>query len=125
LGSTVAEVIENITSNHELLKVAVEQKRLDDYFTQIIEHKQILIKIDTEGNELAVLRGATTILQEIKPIIIFECNNSSRRIKLFNFFETQNYKIYNIPWNPIRKSQPLGYNQFIDSSSTNFIAIAI
>lgn len=124
MGSTDAEVTKKLASTRKLVTEKVEQKMLDDYFPQI-EHNRTLIKIDTEGTELSVLRGAIKILQEIKPIIIFECWGDSERTELFNFICSQNYKIYHLPWKPMDKTQPLKPNQFIDSSSTNFVALAI
>jgi FkbM family methyltransferase len=123
LGSTDAEVIKEFASTYELLSEKVEQKTLDDYIPQI-EHKRTLIKIDTEGKELAVLRGAIRTLQEVKPLIIFE-SNCRERSELFNFFEVQRYEIYRLPWRPMRKSESLKADQFIASSSTNFIAVPI
>ncbi len=45
---------------------------LDDYATREGIDKIDLIKIDTDGHELGVLRGATQILEKFKPKIIFE-----------------------------------------------------
>jgi FkbM family methyltransferase len=124
LGSTNAEVTKKLASTQSLITKKVEQKVIDDYYTQI-EHNRTLIKIDTEGNELSVLRGGIKILQEIKPIIIFECWGDSERTELFNFFCSQNYKIHHLPWKPMDKTEPLKSNQFIASSSTNFVALPI
>jgi FkbM family methyltransferase len=122
LGSIDAEVIKSLASTQELVKKKVGMKKLDDYLPQI-ENKQTLIKIDTEGNELAVLRGAVNTLQNILPKIIFECWGDDNRFGLFDFFAQHKYKIFNVPWDPVNKSQPLDFDQFIASSSTNFIAM--
>ena len=52
-------------------EISVEVKTLDSIIPKdiIIE----LIKIDVEGGELGVLKGAKNILEKDKPIIIFEC----------------------------------------------------
>lgn len=122
LGSTNPEIIKDLASTQKLVKEKVEQKMLDDYFDQI-ENRKSLIKIDTEGNELAVLRGAVKTIQTSKPNIIFESEDSHDRLQLFNFFAVHNYKIYHLPWKPTEAIQPLASHQFIASLSTNFLAI--
>jgi len=46
---------------------------LDDYFTTT--ERVALLKIDVEGAELAVLRGAERILRNDGPLLVFECEN--------------------------------------------------
>jgi FkbM family methyltransferase len=41
----------------------------------------VLIKIDTEGHELEVLKGAKMTIKKFKPLIIFETNNKSYYFK--------------------------------------------
>lgn len=122
LGSTDAEVIKKLRLSHELITEKVEQKTLDNYFSKI-GHKRTLVKIDTEGNELSVLQGAVKVLQECKPMVIFECWENSQRTKLFHFFKSKNYSIYHLPWNPTYRVEPLTSDQFMGDSSTNFIAV--
>ncbi len=124
LGSTNSEIVDKLSQPSELKTEKVEQKMLDDYFPQI-EHNRPLIKIDTEGNELAVLEGATKTLQDVQPMIIFECWSSIERTKIFNFLEPRNYSIYHLPWSPRSKAESLTSDQFLASSSTNFIALPI
>jgi FkbM family methyltransferase len=124
LGSTDTEVVSKLGLSQELVTEKVEQKMLDDYLPTIGQNQNIVIKIDTEGNELSVLRGAVKTLQECKPIIIFECWGSTERTKIFDFFGPQNYSIHHLPWNPTNKSEPLTSSQFMASSSTNFIAMS-
>lgn len=121
-GSTDTEVTEELSPDHDLVTETVEQKTLDKYLPQI-GHKKTVIKIDTEGNELAVLRGAVRTLHEIKPKVIFESWDDSERTELFKFFETQKYEIYETPWKPADESQPLKSDEFIASTSSNFIAV--
>ena len=51
-----------------------------------------LIKIDTEGHELEVLKGSTNLINNHRPFIIFESFND----KIFNFFIRNKYNILNI-----------------------------
>jgi len=46
---------------------------LDDYFGE--NDKVALLKIDVEGAELGVLRGAERILRQHGPLLVFECEN--------------------------------------------------
>jgi FkbM family methyltransferase len=124
LGSTNAEVINNLSLSHELVTKKVKQKMIDNYFSKV-SNNRTLIKIDTEGNELSVLRGAIITLQENKPMIIFECFGDSGRAGIFDYFNSQNYSIYYLPWSPTYKADSLTFDQFIVSSSTNFIAVPI
>jgi len=56
--------------NEEIKQITVLTKRLDD----IIQHSISIsfIKIDCEGAELQVLRGAAETLKRCKPVIVFE-----------------------------------------------------
>jgi len=53
--------------------ISVSMVRLDDYFdgSQIIA----FMKVDVEGAELEVFKGAERILREQSPLLIFECEN--------------------------------------------------
>lgn len=51
-----------------------------------------LIKIDTEGHELDVLKGSINLINNHRPFIIFESFND----EIFNFFNRVNYYILNI-----------------------------
>jgi hypothetical protein len=54
-------------------KTEVPTVALDDYFR---EHDRIaFLKIDVEGAELDVLKGAERILRQWGPLILFECEN--------------------------------------------------
>jgi hypothetical protein len=121
-GSVDPKVIKKLALSQDVITEFVEQKTIDDYFSQIGQ-KRTLIKIDTEGNELAVLRGANRTLQENKPKIIFESWNDTRRIEIFDFLHSKKYILFHLPWNPADNAQPLSYQQFVKSSSINFMAI--
>jgi FkbM family methyltransferase len=53
--------------------ISVPTVRLDDYFAQ---HERVtFMKVDVEGAELDVFKGAERILREQAPLLIFECEN--------------------------------------------------
>jgi FkbM family methyltransferase len=53
--------------------VSIPVVTLDDYFPE--SEKVSLLKIDVEGAELDVLRGAERILKTSAPLLVFECEN--------------------------------------------------
>ena len=52
-------------------KVDVPVVSLDDYFAA--GERPAMLKIDVEGHELGVFRGADRILHEDRPVLLFEC----------------------------------------------------
>jgi FkbM family methyltransferase len=88
---------------------SVDAKRID---TLVEEHESPdLVKIDVEGGELAVLKGATDTLKRIKPQFIIEVHSSrtgdrSDRIsqhggspeELYSFLNDYNYNIFGIDY---------------------------
>ena len=73
----------------------VQQKRLDDYTLNDVDY----IKIDVEGHELKVLKGAIATIERCNPIIVIEENGSqelyNKGIKddALNFLLSINYKV--------------------------------
>jgi hypothetical protein len=59
------------------------------------ELKPTLIKIDTEGNELSVLQGATRTLRA-KPMIVVETHSPEALVKSRKLVENQGYAIREI-----------------------------
>ncbi len=125
LGSTSAAAASALASRSDLRTVQVEQRTLDDYLPKIFP-RRTLIKIDAEGSELAILRGAVKTLQELRPSVIFECwRNTTDRSQLFAFFANHGYDIHGLPWKPGANGKPLSLAQFTASSSLNFLALPI
>ncbi len=74
LSSTVDEGF-----SENIVDITVEIKRLDDVIPMEEYHKVGVIKVDTQGNELDVLRGAEKIIQAAKPVIVFEFEHKTMR----------------------------------------------
>lgn len=53
--------------------ISVPMVRLDDYFDR--SQRIAFMKVDVEGAELEVFKGAERILREQSPLLIFECEN--------------------------------------------------
>lgn len=80
--------------NPDIEEIIVETKRLDDLIPQNM--KIDFIKIDVEGNELAVLKGAEFTLKNSKPIIIYE-----NGLGASDYYGTQPLDVYNFLTNNI------------------------
>lgn len=87
-----------VPSEYKLIKVGVF--RLDDLIP--LKNKISFIKIDVEGGELDVLRGATGLLESSRPIVAFECGAASflgyheTPEEIFNLFSSLGYQVYSI-----------------------------
>jgi hypothetical protein len=54
-------------------EMKVPTTALDDYFGE--DERVTLLKIDVEGAELKVFKGAERILRQHSPLLVFECEN--------------------------------------------------
>ncbi len=87
----------NISSSVRIEKVQVQTDRLDDIIPYDIRIH--LIKIDVEGAELMVLKGAVQMLKRYKPIVLFECGMGGSNFydttpeQVWNFFTTIGYQV--------------------------------
>jgi len=106
----------------DLVHIKVDIVSLDNWIEQ---HKirPNIIKIDTEGFELNVLRGARRTITESKAAIVFETNKGQERSDLFNEFKFLGYDVFELKDvfnNPRRFTQ----EEFINSHETNFLALS-
>lgn len=109
--------------SEEIKEIKVQVKKLDDILSRA--NKIDLIKIDVEGAEYDVLQGATTILKEDKPILIFEFGLGASNHygvdanKMYDLLVKQHqYKIYTLKgW--LRKESPLPQSVLEDYYITN------
>jgi len=88
--------------------IRVDVLRLDDMLREIYGVRYI--KIDCEGGELGVLRGASNLLRRDRPVISFECGDSSLGSydydagDLFDFLDSRGYDIRSITDVPLDRS---------------------
>jgi len=88
-----------------------------------------LVKIDCEGFEPLILRGATYLLNSIRPAFMIECNDSAlelagtNRHELFNLLRQCDYKLFHLA--SFTGFYPLGIeiDNAFPSSEFNFVAI--
>lgn len=87
-----------------------------------------LIKIDSEGNELSIIKGGVDTIKKYKPIIYFECadihiiNYGYTSDDIFNLLDSLQYDIYNLDFQKINKTQLKKYTAESHSFYHNFIA---
>lgn len=134
-----AEAMSGLKPQHYPVPVQLEQfeivtARLDDI---IPSHVQIdMIKIDVEGAELAVLKGAKHLINRCRPLIIFEFAQlhseaySVTPNDMFTFFEDNEYTIFRLDRLEVytrqrfeenfHQSHQSNYNQLAE---TNFIGV--
>ncbi|HZH86390.1 MAG TPA: FkbM family methyltransferase [Brumimicrobium sp.] len=86
-GSTTFQLVKNAPAysgikkrkynikNPEIEEIKVALKTLDELIPS--EEKIHFIKIDVEGGEFGVLKGAQKLLERNKPIILFECGKGA------------------------------------------------
>jgi hypothetical protein len=88
-----------------------------------------LVKIDCEGFETLILKGATNLLKAIRPAFMIECNDpaleraGSNRRELFSMLRQHNYKLFHLA--SFTGFYPLGLDvdDNFPSSEFNFAAI--
>jgi len=100
-GLSSTKLNEDITQFDE---IEVPQVGLDQYFDDL-EVGTLVIKIDTQGNEVAVLESASRIIERLRPVVFFEFedeyyvseldkSDSKRFIK--DFFGEMNYELFSV-----------------------------
>ncbi len=120
LGSVSPDVTKVISSIGGTIHHRVRQRTLDDYYCEAVGRK-LLIKIDVEGFELEVFRGAPHILQNIRPDIIFESNDRALRRQVYDLLASHGYRIYGLLGQRIEALLPMQQLEFENSASTNFL----
>ena len=95
LGSPGASLEESVRTRKGASSIEVNVTSLDEYFAS--EQARVgAIKIDVEGHELAVLRGAAEIIRRDRPLIVCECearNVAGGRVEaLFDWFSALKFE---------------------------------
>jgi hypothetical protein len=74
----------HIERNHEKCQQVTIERRLEDYWTVVLNKEQVfLIKLDVQGYEAAIIEGAKEMLSERPPIYIL-MEYSPSRYKMYN-----------------------------------------
>ena len=118
-------------SEPEIEEIQVELKQLDEVIPA--ETKIDFIKIDVEGGEFDVLKGAKNLLNTHQPILVFECGIGASEFygtnptDLFQFLADLNYKTSTLRAY-MQQGNPLTISEFENAFNKNtdyyFIAYA-
>ena len=73
-SSGSAGLFKGLSGDEKHQHFEVDLVRLDDIIEDQEINGEVLIKLDVEGNELAVLRGATRFIQRVRPRLLMEIN---------------------------------------------------
>jgi FkbM family methyltransferase len=119
LGSLSNETQKNLQGYNNVRSIEVDVITLDSYVKQnnILPD---LIKIDTEGFELNVIRGAKKLLMENEIIVIFESTHGNQRNQLFDEFMGLGYKIFNLKK---LHENSLTRENFLSCNNNNYLAM--
>lgn len=84
--------------NPDIEVLSIQQRTLDSCIPENLHIN--LIKIDVEGGEYDVLRGAQRIIRESNPLILFECGMGASEYygtkpeMVYNLLDTHSYQIF-------------------------------
>lgn len=117
--------------NKNFQKIIVQCERLDNILSA--DYRVDFIKIDVEGGELDVLRGAVNTLNSYHPALLFECSLSGLSLfgytsyQVFEFLMQRSYAIFLLK-DFLQNDKPLNFEQFNKAlqypfQGFNFVAI--
>jgi FkbM family methyltransferase len=120
-GTIADEVKRRWRDRLDVKTLVVRQQSLDEF----VDERGVepdLIKIDTEGTELAVLEGSRRLLERCRPQILFESwQGSPDRAPLFAVLAARGYRVHALTG--IAGEEPaLSPSGFAGSPAINFVA---
>lgn len=108
--------------NPDVQELQVKVESLDHLIPATVQID--FMKIDVEGGEFGVLKGAGQLLRRCKPIVVFECGLGASDYygtepgELFSFLDQCKYRIYSLQsW--IGKKSAFTEDQFTDCFNQN------
>ncbi|GIV26687.1 MAG: hypothetical protein KatS3mg027_0501 [Bacteroidia bacterium] len=110
--------------NADISPLVVDVKRLDEIIPENVPIK--FIKIDVEGAELKVLKGAEKIINHYHPYVAFEFGlggsdyYNTTASDMFHFFESKNYQLYDFE-SFLKKQASYTLNEFERTFKENIV----
>ena len=121
-ASVVPDVVSALARERDLLRFVVERTTLDRFVAESGLTPDF-VKIDTEGSELAVLRGAGDLLAAARPLVLFESWPGHRdRPAIFALLEAAGYTV--VPLADGASDVALDAATFVASAANDFVASA-
>ena len=119
LGTIDRDTQQELERSKPLEVETVPQKTINSYFDEV-SAKNMVIKIDAEGYELPILKGAARTIAQNRPFVLFECWPGSRaREQIWRFFQAAGYDIGLHAWTG-RAVAPLSEREFLAHPGHNF-----
>lgn len=122
LGTVNTKVRKRLENSMPITIKQVPVLTLDGALSEKVSNR-MLIKIDVEGAELSVLRGAKRTIQENGPLILVECfAGSPDRVAIFDFLTTLDYGMARLPWDGVSTPEWLKRTEFVADPGSNYLA---
>lgn len=128
LGTAFASLREHSYNNiSKMYKVSVPIKVLDEYVNENKIEKIDFIKIDVEGAEYLVLKGAENVLKKYSPVIMLELYEFHTKCfgyspeELINYLGDLGYRLYEIDEKEFGSVKKV--NLFRNTNNYNFLAL--
>ena len=124
LGSIDVGTVSRLEHEMTLVRTQVPVRPLDDYLDLALG-KRVLLKIDAEGHEVAILRGAAELLKRVRPRVLFEswADEAEKRRELLALFSSSGYRLARLPLMPGIPPRFIGRDAFLVEPNGDFIAI--
>lgn len=94
-------------TSRNFIKTSVETNTLDNFINLQTITKVDLIKMDTEGTEVDILKHGLETIKQFEPIIICETLFNTIETELETFFKPLNYEFYNHVENGLAKVESI------------------
>jgi len=85
--------------NSSRTKTKIKIVSVDDFISENKIQNCDMIKIDVDGHEYEILKGASETLNKFKPILIIESNNDR---KILEFISPKNYRMLDMNLNEVK-----------------------
>lgn len=112
IGNATSNVIKMSDSSSEC---EVEMTTLDGFCERSNLKQCDLLKIDVDGIELDILKGATQLIKRFKPLVIIETNEN---IEIIEYIKMLDYTVLDMGLNEFKESDVLPLNVFCVSNES-------